>query len=185
MSTKRALQLEIRQYRNAERLLLLGARVPIVMEMTRLSSWFLRKLSLEIRGEAPRKGQVPNSDQWYLRRQNNLEASLFCATYESLKKVADAGTDECALLVGAYSQVRTAFGAAGVAAGMSIDRAWWLVKSVQIKNLRRARCRVCQGRYLQAWSRLERNFLCWECRQQGYAVTGGRAPRLVRRGAAS
>ena len=185
MSTKRALQSEIHQYRNAERLLVLGARVPIVMEMTRLSSWFLRKLSLEIRGEAPRKGQVPNSDQWYLRRQNNLEASLFCALYEALKKCAEAGTDECALLVGAYSQVRAAFGAAGASTGMSIDRAWWLVKSLQIKNLRRARCRVCQGRYLQAWSRLERSFLCWECRQQGYTVAGGRAPRLVRRGTAS
>ncbi len=185
MSTKRALQSEIRQYRNAERLLGLGARVPIVMEMTQLSSWFLRKLSLEIRGEAPRKGQIPNSDQWYLRRQNNLEASLFCALYEGLKKHAEAGTDECALLVGAYSQLRTAFTAAGAVTAMSIDRAWWLVKSVQIKNLRRARCRVCQGRYLQAWSRLERSFLCWECRQQGYTVAGGRAPRLVRRGVAS
>ncbi len=181
MSTKRALQAEIQQYRNAERLLLLGARVPIVMEMTRLSSWFLRKLSLEIRGEAPRKGQIPNSDQWYLRRQNNLEASLFCALYDGLKKHPETGMDECALLVAAYSQLRSAFEAAGTAAAMSIDRAWWLIKSLQIKTLRRARCRVCQGRYLQAWSRLERNFLCWDCRQQGYTVADGRAPRRVRR----
>ncbi len=181
MSTKRALQTEIQQYRNAERLLQLGARVPIVMEMTRLSSWFLRKLSLEITGEAPRKGQVPNSDQWYLRRHNNLEASLFCAYYDTLKRTLQSDIDDCTLLVASYSQLHNVLEVAGLAAAMSIDRAWWLVKLLQIKTLRRLRCRVCNGSYLQAWGKLEKNFLCWGCRQQGYTLHGGRAPRLVRR----
>ncbi len=181
MSTKRALQAEILQYRNAERLFQLGARVPIVVEMTRLSSWFLRKLSLEIRGEAPRKGQIPNSDQWYLRRQNQLQASLFCAIYDGLKRVAREDADECALLVSAYSELRRAVEAAGLTMLMSVDRAWWLLKSLQIKALQRSRCRACGGRYLQAWGKLERHFLCSDCRSQGYTLAGGRAPRLARR----
>ncbi len=181
MSTKRDLQTEILQYRNAERLFRLGARVPIVMEMTRLSSWFLRKLSLEIRGEAPRKGQIPNSDQWYLRRQNHLQASLFCAIYDRLKQQALQEEDPCGLLVSAYGELAAVMEAAGLTLQMSIDRAWWLVKSLQIRNLQRSRCRVCGGRYLQVWGKLERNFLCGHCRAQGYVLTGGRAPRQLRR----
>ncbi|MDE1989089.1 MAG: hypothetical protein KGI82_01360 [Betaproteobacteria bacterium] len=183
MSTKRALQTEILQYRNAEQLFRLGARVPIVAEMTHLSSWFLRKLSLEIRGEAPRKGQIPNSDQWYLRRQNHLQASLFCAIYDSVKRVACDEADECALLVSAYSELGRALEAAGITLLMSVDRAWWLLKSLQIRNLQRARCRACGARYLQPWGKLERNFLCGDCRSRGYTLAGGRSPRQVARGA--
>ncbi|MDE2342752.1 MAG: hypothetical protein KGL63_05065, partial [Betaproteobacteria bacterium] len=168
-------------YRNAEQLFRLGARVPIVAEMTHLSSWFLRKLSLEIRGEAPRKGQIPNSDQWYLRRQNHLQASLFCAIHDSLKRVSHDQADDCTLLVSAYSELGRAVEAAGLPLLMSVDRAWWLLKSLQIRNLQRARCRVCGARYLQPWGKLERNFLCSDCRGRGYTLAGGRSPRLVRR----
>jgi flagellar transcriptional activator FlhC len=163
MSTKRALRTELRQYRNAERLFELGARVPIVFEMTRLSSWFLRKLSLEIRGEAPRKGQIPNSDQWYLRRQNNLQASLFYALYENLPHPGDGDFDDCDRLVAAYSQFRDSLLAADLECVLSIDRAWWLVKSVAIRNLRRYQCRHCKGRYIHGYGRLERSFLCPDC----------------------
>ncbi len=164
MSTKRELQVEIRQYRNAERLLSLGARVPIVMEMTRLSSWFLRKLSLEIHGEPPRKGQIPNSDQWYLRRQNHLQASLFCSIHDAFRRHAGHDPDRCTLLVSAYAHWRQTIEASGTTPVMSVDRAWWLVKSIEIRNLQRSRCRVCRGRFLQVWGKLEKHFVCSECR---------------------
>ncbi len=171
MSTKRALQAEIQQYRHAECLLQLGARVPIVMEMTRLSSWFLRKLSLEIHGEPPRKGQVPNSDLWYLRRRNNLQASLFCSFYDAIKRSAVPPVDECHLLIQSYRQLQQALSAAGMGDLMPIDRAWWLVKAVKIKSLQRASCQACQGRYLQPWGRVTRHFLCWDCRRKGYRIS--------------
>lgn len=170
MSTKRALQMEIQQYRHAQSLLQLGARVPIVMEMTRLSSWFLRKLSLEIHGEPPRKGQVPNSDLWYLRRRNNLQASLFCSFYDALQQSTVPPMDECHLLIHSYRQLQQALAAAGIGELMPIDRAWWLVKALKIKSLQRACCQACRGRYLQPWGRVTRHFVCWDCRQRGYRI---------------
>ena len=172
MSTKRDLQAEMKQFRNAESLLQLGARVPIVMEMTRLSSWFLRKLSREIHGEAPRKGQVPNSDQWYLRRRNNLQASLFCSFYDAMKQSCTPPPDECHLLIHSYRQLQQAVSAAGIRDLMPLDRAWWLVKALKIRSLQRACCQVCQGRYLQPWGRVTRHFICWNCRQNGYRING-------------
>ncbi|NDU85080.1 MAG: hypothetical protein G3H99_00480 [Ferrovum sp.] len=164
MSTKRDLQQEIFRYRQAEKLLSLGARVPVVMDMTHLSSWFLRKLSLEINGKAPSKGQIPNSDQWYLRRKNLLQSSLFCQIYQRLEKVTEESVDDCTLLVEGYIQWRCWIQSCGLSPQLTLDRAWWLVKSLKIKNLQQCRCLGCQARYLQPWARVRHSYRCPECR---------------------
>ncbi len=166
MATKRDLQGEIRRYRQAERLLQLGARVPVVADMTRLSSWFLRKLSLEINGQAPRKGQVPNSDQWYLRRKHLLQSSLFCQTYQRLVRIEHASTDECDLLVDGYAQWRTMMVTCGLEPQLSIDRAWWLIKALRMRSLQPCRCVECHGPFLQSWSRARHGFRCESCKAE-------------------
>ncbi len=177
MSTKRALQTELQQYRNAEALLALGARVPIVYEMTRLSSWFLRKLSFEILGVAPRKGQMPNSDQWYLRRHNNLQASLFSSLYETLSHLEDCAENPCHHLATAYKGFSHCIEAAGLESLMTIDRAWWLVKLMQIKNLKRSRCRICHARYIYAYNKIDQKFICWGCRTEPLMTLATMAPK--------
>ena len=107
MATRRELSQEIQRYRQAEALLRLGLRVPVVCEMTRLSHWFLRKLALEISGEAPAKGQVPNSELWYLRGRNNLHASLFLSLYRPLQQVADDAVEPAEMLIVAFSDTAT------------------------------------------------------------------------------
>jgi Flagellar transcriptional activator (FlhC). len=164
MATKRDLQQEMQRYRQAERLLQLGARVPVVVDMTRLSSWFLRKLSLEINGVSPKKGQIPNSDQWYLRRKNLLQSSLFCQIYQKLMQLTDVPTDECTLLMEGYAQWRATIVACGLEPQLSIDRAWWLIKAIKMRSLQPCRCRDCQGQFLQPWSRVRHNFRCESCR---------------------
>lgn len=178
MATKRDLQMEIGRYRQAERLLQLGARVPIVADMTRLSSWFLRKLSLEINGEAPRKGQVPNSDQWYLRRKHLLQSSLFCQIHQQLSRLSHDPSDECGLLVDGYAHWREIVVDCGLEPQLTIDRAWWLVKAIKMRSLQPCRCVACQGLFLQSWSRARNNYRCEVCRpeqQRAFSLTKQKA----------
>jgi flagellar transcriptional activator FlhC len=163
MATRRELSIEIRRYRQAEALLQLGLRVPLVCEMTRLSHWFLRKLALEVRGEAPSKGQVPNSELWYLRGRNNLHSSLFLALYRPLRQAAGADSDASELLVLAFCRYREIVAAAGLPEVLSPDRAWWLLKSMRIASLKPVVCRECQGRYLMHQGDLGQGYRCVCC----------------------
>ena len=163
MATRRELCTEIRRYRQAEALLRLGLRVPMVCEMTRLSHWFLRKLAVEVCGEAPAKGQVPNSELWYLRGRNNLHASLFLALYRPLEQAAESDTEQGELLVGAFRRYREIVAAAGLAEVLTPDRAWWLLKSLRIPSLKRVQCRECGGCYLMHQGDLVRAYRCVCC----------------------
>jgi flagellar transcriptional activator FlhC len=163
MATRRDLSAEIRRYRQAQALLELGLRVPVVCEMTRLSHWFLRKLALEIRGTAPAKGQVPNSELWYLKGRNNLHASLFLALYRPLQAAAEPDTEAADLLVLAYRRYREVIAAAGLPEILSPDRAWWLLKSLRVPTLKRVVCRECGGIYLMHHGDLATGFRCVCC----------------------
>lgn len=165
MSTKRTLKSELHQYGNAVHLLELGARVPVVYEMTHLSNWYLRKLSLEIRGESPRKGQLPNSDVWYLRKQNNLHASLFTILYDRLRSQWGVDSDPCHCLVATYRVYCHHMEAAELSPQLTVDRAWSLVKLLQKNGLKRCHCRHCRGSFVTSSSKLEHQYLCWDCRE--------------------
>ncbi len=163
MATRRELSQEIQRYRQAEALLRLGLRVPVVCEMTRLSHWFLRKLALEISGEAPAKGQVPNSELWYLRGRNNLHASLFLSLYRPLQQVADDAVEPAEMLIVAFQRYREIIEAAGLPEVLTPDRAWWLLKSVRIPSLKAIECQQCGGRYLMHQEDLPGPYRCVCC----------------------
>ena len=163
MATRRDLSSEIRRYRQAQALLELGLRVPVVCEMTRLSHWFLRKLAVEIHGAGPAKGQVPNSELWYLRGRNNLHASLFLALYRPLRATADPGVESADLLIAAFQRYRDVVEAAGLPEILSPDRAWWLLKSLRIPTLKRVVCHGCGGLFLMHHGDLEQRYRCVCC----------------------
>lgn len=182
MATKRSLLAEVARYRQAERLLALGARVPVVLEMTRLSSWFLRKLAREVCGTAPRKGQVPNSELWYLRGRNNLQASMFMALYEQTAALGGRTVDPCDLLIAVYERYASVLRSAGIEPVLTVDRAWWLIKSFRIRNLKLVCCEHCGGRFVRHFGDLERGYACDSCRQAAMAArsaarTAARAER--------
>ena len=164
MATKRTLLAEINRYRQAARLLALGARVPVVLEQTRLSSWYLRKLAREVCGRGPRKGQVPNSELWYLRGRNNLQASMFMAMYEGTAARAAPESDPCDLLIAVYEHFSATLDSARIPAVLTLDRAWWLLKSFRIRNLKMVACKDCGGRYVRHFGDLDCGFVCDSCR---------------------
>jgi len=163
MATRRDVSTEIQRYRQAQALLELGLRVPVVCEMTRLSHWFLRKLALQIHGAAPAKGQVPNSELWYLKGRNNLHASLFLALYRPLLAAAEPGVEAADLLILAYRRYREVIAAAGLPEILSPDRAWWLLKSLRVPTLKRVICRECGGAFLMHHGDLGQGFRCVCC----------------------
>jgi flagellar transcriptional activator FlhC len=154
---------QMHAFENAVNLLKLGLRVPMVCEMTRLSGWFIRKLALETCGEPPPKGQVPNSELWYLRGRNNLHASLFAAFYIALKKRSDQNVEASTLLIKSFKQYREVIELAGLPEVMTPDRAWWLIKSLTIPILTRAQCRQCEGYYLVHVGDLVPTHRCMRC----------------------
>jgi flagellar transcriptional activator FlhC len=178
MATKRDLSGEIARYQQARRLFEHGARVPVVFEMTRLSSWFLRKLSREISGVGPRKGQMPNSDAWYVRSRNNLQVSLFMAHYRAIKDSLRDSGDACDLLISAYEQYLRVVHSAQLRPVLGIDRAWWLLKSMQIRNLKLVACVTCGGDYVAYYGDLAKGYVCASC--AGYCGIAGSAPHQVR-----
>lgn len=171
MATRRNVSLEIRRYRQAEALLELGLRVPVVCEMTRLSHWFLRKLALELHGAAPAKGQVPNSEMWYLKGRNNLHASLFLALYHPLQAAAGEEVEAADLLIQAFRRYREVVAAAGLPEILSPDRAWWLLKSLRVPTLKQVVCRGCGGAFLMHHGDLAGRFRCVCCLTQSGACT--------------
>jgi flagellar transcriptional activator FlhC len=148
VATRRDLKGQMHSFENAVGLLKLGLRVPMVCEMTQLSGWFIRKLALETCGEPPPKGQVPNSELWYLRGRNNLHASLFASFYFALKKRSDPQIEASTLLIKSFQHYREVMDAAGLPEVMTPDRAWWLIKSLTIPILKRVPCVECEGYYL-------------------------------------
>ena len=166
MATRRDLMGQMHSLENAISLLKLGLRVPLVCEMTRLSDWFIRKIALEACGEAPPKGQLPNSELWYLRGRNNLHASLFASFYVSLKKAwiaAGVPIDASKLLIQAFQQYRSVIESAGLPEVLTPDRAWWLIKSLTIPQLKRAKCEYCEGHYLVHIGDLVAKHRCNRC----------------------
>jgi flagellar transcriptional activator FlhC len=179
MATRRDLSSEILRYRQAQALLELGLRVPVVCEMTRLSHWFLRKLAVEIHGAGPAKGQVPNSELWYLRGRNNLHASLFLALYRPLRATAGPGVESADLLIAAFQRYREVVEAAGLPEVLSPDRAWWLLKSLRVPTLKRVVCHTCGGLFLMHHGDLEQRYKCVCClTRRSRQQTAGPAPGL-------
>jgi len=163
VATRRDLMVQMHSLENAVSLLRLGLRVPMVCEMTRLSGWFIRKLAVETCGEPPPKGQVPNSELWYLRGRNNLHASLFASFYIALKKRSGPHIEASTLLIKAFQSYREIIESAGLPEVMTPDRAWWLIKSLSIPILKRARCDKCEGYYLVHVGDLVSDHRCARC----------------------
>lgn len=164
MATKRELIAECRGITDAVRLIGVGLRGPLVAEMTGLSDWYVRKLVLEVTGLAPQRGQVPNSDTWYVRGQHQMHAALFWAAYAPLRRASSPDLGPIEVLVRALARYRLWVEKAGWPELMTADRAWWFIKMLKAGHLAVERCRDCGGFYIinrRCESRLHHGPSCW------------------------
>lgn len=77
MSEKSIVQ-EARDIQLAMELINLGARLQMLESETQLSRGRLIRLYKELRGSPPPKGMLPFSTDWFMTREQNIHASMFC-----------------------------------------------------------------------------------------------------------
>lgn len=59
-----------------------GARLQMLESETQLSRGRLIKLYKELRGSPPPKGMLPFSTDWFMTREQNVHASMFCNAWQ-------------------------------------------------------------------------------------------------------
>lgn len=77
---------EARDIQLAMELITLGARLQMLESETQLSRGRLIKLYKELRGSPPPKGMLPFSTDWFMTREQNIHASMFCNARQFLLK---------------------------------------------------------------------------------------------------
>ena len=110
---------------------------------------------------------MPNSDAWYVRSRNNLQVSLFMANFRAIKNSRRLDGDACDLLISAYEEYLRVINSAQIRPVLGIDRAWWLLKSIQIRNLKLVACVACGGDYVAYYGDLAKGYVCASCSGYG------------------
>ncbi|HQU06314.1 MAG: hypothetical protein B7X47_01180 [Ferrovum sp. 34-44-207] len=152
MATSRELHTELERYHSAQQLFLVGARVPIVSELTQLSPWLLRKFYVDSTGEAPARGPIPSSVEWYLIGLNHLQSSLFLQYYMSVNEHHQPV--RAATLLLAYQLWYSNWNSTGLKKTLSFDRAWWLIKLIDSEQIKGQSCRVCRSIFVVGLKRV-------------------------------
>ncbi|MDE1891972.1 MAG: hypothetical protein KGI88_05030 [Betaproteobacteria bacterium] len=160
MASNRELNNEIGRYQIAQQLFSVGARVPIVRELTQLSPWMLRKFYVDTTGEKPSRGPIPSSVEWYLTGINHLQSSLFLQYYLSVQEdPIELNVNDLLL---AYRLWRSSWALTQLKSTLSFDRAWWLIKLIRSDLIKGQSCRVCRGIYVVGLKRLG-TYRCPRC----------------------
>ncbi|MBU6468457.1 MAG: hypothetical protein KGN31_08155 [Betaproteobacteria bacterium] len=160
MATNRDLQTELGRYQYVQELFSVGARVPVVSELTDISPWLLRKFYLDSTGEHPSRGPIPSSLDWYLVGTNQLQSSLFLQYYMS---VNDRDHDlRIANLLLAYRLWSSSWQHTGLKKTLTFDRAWWLIKLLDSEQLKAQCCRVCRSLFVVGTRRMG-TYRCSAC----------------------
>jgi flagellar transcriptional activator FlhC len=160
MASNRELNTELGRYQTAQQLFSVGARVPIVRELTQLSPWLLRKFYVDTTGEKPSRGPIPSSVEWYLTGINHLQSSLFLQYYQSVQ--VHEGEVNASYLLLAYQMWRSSWALTQLKSTLSFDRAWWLIKLIRSDLIKGQACRVCRGIYIVGLKRLG-TYRCPRC----------------------
>ncbi len=153
-----------RQVGLAEALCRLGARPPVVADLTRLQNRALiGRLYLQCVGQRAPSGLLPSDSRKFVQsRALKLQASVLALAYEGLVR---QGLDRAEALLVAHRVYLAVF---GERAQFNINRSWCLVQSLRIRELQMVACRWCGSRFIHdAGSLLHRHCcpLCVEIRR--------------------
>lgn len=110
-------------------LITLGARLQMLESETHLSRGRLIKLYKELRGSPPPKGMLPFSTDWFMTREQNVHASMFCNAWQFLLKTGLCnGVDA---VIKAYRLYLEQCPQAEEGPLLALTRAWTLVRFVE------------------------------------------------------
>lgn len=153
---------EAQEIRTAATLIELGARLQLLQEETSLSRERLLKLYREVKGEAPSKGMLPYSTDWFMVWSANIHSSLFMDIHQFLLEHTRLRGIE--LLIKSYRLYLEQVNVSGEEAELSITRAWFLIRFFEAGMLQLTGCRECGGKFVVHTNDLHDGYICGICR---------------------
>lgn len=155
-----------KQILNAEELCRLGARPPVVRDLTKVdNNALLQRIFQEQTGHRAPKGMLPSEHRKFVQTlSHKLQSSCLVKLHRHL---VSAGANPARALISAYQQYVELFGDQAV---FSINHVWSLMRSLKIGRLRMHQCpaKECRSDYIEdADSLIERHScpVCWEIRR--------------------
>ena len=139
---------EARAVTQAVALMRLGARRPVIEAETGLSGERLTRLFREVTGQAPSRGQLPHSPDWFLGSAVALQAALFDAWHRRIS--AQGGANGLQVLITAYRLYLEELQRLGLQPVLDFTRAWSLQRFLAAGLLVRRPCPQCGLPHLAA-----------------------------------
>ncbi|WP_370264063.1 FlhC family transcriptional regulator [Limnobacter sp.] len=147
----------------AKRLVELGARLQVIQsEFPGLSRDRCLSIYREVKGEAPQKGPLPFSTDWFLFRASNAHASLFVSIHRHVEQ-NNPTLNRVDHLIAAYTLYLNTVQAIDNPPLLSITRAWSLHRHVASGVLRTVQCTVCDGSFVVDPYDIAGRFVCSLC----------------------
>ncbi|WP_165786312.1 FlhC family transcriptional regulator [Methylomonas sp. Kb3] len=143
----------------AEKLILLGARPPIVSQLCQLSRQQSIDIFKSLTGCRPKQGMLPHDLQWVIRStSNNIHASLFLGILDDARRRLSIQYSSAQVLVDVYSIYKNVaskiltepkkISPAAQQFTLDVNRAWFLISMLVAGNLIFTVCTCCRTRYL-------------------------------------
>lgn len=155
---------------SAAELIRLGARMQVLENMTPMPREKLLRLYKEIRGEAPPRGMLPFSTEWFLEWQPAMHSALYLTHRNEVRRL-DARrrgvvTEGNPLwhMPTAYKVYLESVKACGLEPVLTLTRAWSLERFLGSRMLKEVGCRKCGGLFLGHAHDIERGFICGLCK---------------------
>ena len=155
---------------SAAELIRLGARMQVLENMTPMPREKLLRLYKEIRGEAPPRGMLPFSTEWFLEWQPAMHSALYLTHRNEVKRlgarkigVSTTGSPFWHLAT-AYKVYLESVKACSLEPVLTLTRAWSLERFLGSRMLKEVGCRKCGGIFLGHAHDIERGFICGLCK---------------------
>lgn len=144
-------------------LIRLGCRLQVIQIETGLNRNYVHKLYLDVMGGSPKKGQLPNSHDYFLvTKERNVQASLFINIYNKIKDISSISHIEAVITT--YKLYLEHAQSVSIKPVLSFTRAYVLVKLISSKVLELTPCSKCLGKFVAIPSILNRSYYCAFCR---------------------
>jgi flagellar transcriptional activator FlhC len=170
VSIRQTLLTQAKVLEAAAELIRLGARMQVLENMTPMPREKLLRLYKEIKGEAPPRGMLPFSTEWFLEWQPAMHSALYLTHRNELRRlsgsVTAAGSGAGALwhMPISYKAYLQSVEACGLEPVLTLTRAWSLERFLSSKMLKEVSCRRCSGIFLGHAHDIERGFICGLCK---------------------
>lgn len=170
VAPKQTLLTQARVVEAAAELIRLGARMQVLENMTPMPREKLLRLYKEIKGEAPPRGMLPFSTEWFLEWQPAMHSALYLTHRNEVKRLSGSvGVERAAAtplwhMPISYRAYLDSVKACGLEPVLTLTRAWSLERFLGSKMLKEVACRRCSGVFLGHAHDIERGFVCGLCK---------------------